>query len=270
MKDELIVALAQIDIEFGQPTSNVEVVEEMAADAARQGADVLVLPELWSTGYDLDRAAFLAHAMGVGIFVRLCDIGRRHRIAIVGSCLVQRDRNRITNTATYIDANGETVAAYDKTHLFRLMREHEYLSPGDRLTTFMTSWGVAGLAICYDLRFPELFRTYALAGASAVFVPAEWPASRCEHWRTLLRARAIENQMFVIACNRVGRDPDNLFCGHSCVIDPLGVTLVEGDQLPGLLIARLDLSAVSRARSAMPIFADRRPELYLDHSRAWG
>ncbi len=270
MKGELIVALAQIDIQFGDPAPNLRVVEEMAADAARHGADVLVLPELWTTGYDLSHAAVFADPPGRGIFAHIAEVSRRHRIAIVGSCLVERDRNRITNTATYVDANGDIAAAYDKTHLFRLMHEHKYLSPGDRLTTFETSWGVAGLAICYDLRFPELFRTYALAGASAVFVPAEWPASRCEHWRTLLRARAIENQMFVIACNRVGRDPDNLYCGHSCVIDPLGVTLVEGDQLPGLLIARLDLSAVSRAQSAMPIFADRRPELYLDHSPAQG
>jgi predicted amidohydrolase len=119
-----------------------------------------------------------------------------------------------------------------------------------------------GLTICYDLRFPELFRRYALAGAKLIFVPAEWPHPRLMHWQTLLRARAIENQLFVVACNRVGVVGKTHFCGHSAVIDPWGETIVEGDESEMLLTAEIDLGLVDDVRQRIPIFADRRPEIY--------
>ena len=125
------------------------------------------------------------------------------------------------------------------------------------------------MAICYDLRFPELFRHYALQGARLILLPAEWPNPRREHWRTLLRARAIENQCFVAACNRVGESDGTSFFGASAVIDPWGATLIEGDDTPAILTTTLDLSLVENVRERIPVFADRRPELYkLDASPA--
>jgi omega-amidase len=263
MKTELKVALGQMDLIRGDPRANLAQVAEWTAIAAQRGADVIVFPELWSTGYDLPNAGNYASALDQGIFAETADLARAHGIAIVGSCLAQLGNGKIGNTAVYHDSTGRMRAAYSKTHLFGLMQEDKYLTAGDRLTLVDTGWGVAGMAICYDLRFPELLRTYALAGAAAVFLPAEWPHPRCEHWRTLLRARAIENQMFVIACNRVGRDPDNIFCGHSCIIDPTGVTLVEGGEQPQLLFADLDLAQVAATRARIPVFDDRRPDLYV-------
>ncbi|MCS7040082.1 MAG: carbon-nitrogen family hydrolase, partial [Caldilineales bacterium] len=120
-----------------------------------------------------------------------------------------------------------------------------------------------GLAICYDLRFPELFRLYALAGAQLILIPSEWPHPRLAHWRTLLRARAIENQCFVAAVNRVGSDRANTFCGHSALIDPWGETVVEADDASvQLLTATVDFALVDDVRRRIPALADRRPECY--------
>ena len=114
----------------------------------------------------------------------------------------------------------------------------------------------------YDLRFPELFRRYALADCVLTFLPAEWPHPRLEHWQTLLRARAIENQMFIVACNRVGQSNDTGFCGHSCIIDPWGEVLVEGGEEEALLTMEIDLEKVTAVRRTIPIFNDRRPRIY--------
>jgi omega-amidase len=118
------------------------------------------------------------------------------------------------------------------------------------------------MTICYDLRFPELFRRYALAGARLILVPAEWPHPRRAHWQTLLRARAIENQCFVAACNRVGITGNSTFFGASAVIDPWGEALVEGGETELILTATIDLSLVDTVRKRIPVFEDRRPELY--------
>ncbi|WP_040734010.1 carbon-nitrogen family hydrolase [Thiocapsa marina] len=262
MPTRIKVALAQMDIVWGDPAANLAQARSYAIDAARRGADVIVLPELWSTGYDLTSAVDHAEPLTQGIFAETARLARTQSIAIVGSCLARLGTGRIGNTAVYIDAEGRTRAIYSKTHLFRLMNEHRHLTPGSELAFFDTGRGMAGLAICYDLRFPELFRCYALAGADVVFLSAEWPHPRGDHWRTLVRARAIENQMFIVACNRAGRDPDHLFCGSSCVIDPTGAVLAEADEHPALLFAELDLATVSKTRADIPVFADRRPELY--------
>ncbi len=116
--------------------------------------------------------------------------------------------------------------------------------------------------ICYDLRFPELSRALAVAGARLLLVPAQWPVRRLEAWLLLARARAVENELFVAACNRVGADGDALFPGHSMVVDPWGRALVEGDDREGLLIARADLREIQKARRYLTVFEDRRPEAY--------
>jgi predicted amidohydrolase len=142
------------------------------------------------------------------------------------------------------------------------MEEDQYLVPGDHLTQAETRWGSLGLAICYDLRFPEIFRAYAIAGARMVLLPSEWPHPRLEHWRTLIRARAIENQMFVIACNRVGVSKETTFCGHSAIIDPWGETVIEGGESPTLLTAEIDVDRVEEVQKKIPVLRDRRPEIY--------
>jgi len=259
---DIKISLAQMDVLLGKPDENLAKAQDMIARAAEQGSDIIVLPELWSTGYDLENAAAHSAPTDKGIFAQMSSLASEHNIHVLGSCLSSLEAGRFGNTAVFFGPDGEILGEYTKTHLFQLMDEHKYLSPGHHPTIVDTSWGKAGLAICYDLRFPELFRVYALAGAKIVFLPAEWPHPRLNHWQILLRARAIENQMYIVACNRVGSSKDTHFCGHSCIIDPWGEVIIEAGEDEGILTAEIGINKVDEVRSSIPIFADRRPEIY--------
>ncbi len=260
---ELRVALGQMDIVLGDPAANLQVVQELAAQAAAGGAELLLLPELWGSGYDLARAPELADELNTGLFAAVAALARHHRLAICGS-LLEWDAadERAYNTATLYDSDGALRGRYRKIHRFGLMHEDHYLGAGEDAPLLSVAWGATAMAICYDLRFPELFRRYAGEGARIFLLPSEWPIQRIEHWRTLVRARAIENQCFVVACNRVGADRANSFGGYSAVVDPWGNVLAEGGTEVALLQATLDLDLVDDARSRIPVWDDRRPELY--------
>jgi predicted amidohydrolase len=257
----LTLSLGQMNVQLGDPAANLERVRAWTAEAARRGSALVLFPELWSTGYDLEHWERHASPPGEGIFVKLAELAREHRIAIGGSVLEARS-GRAYNAFALFDAGGTLSATYRKTHLFRLMDEEKWLAPGERLELVEADWGLTGLGICYDLRFPEMFRHYALRGARLVLLPAEWPARRAYHWQTLLRARAIENQMFVAGCNRVGESKGEVFGGGSAVIDPWGEAVVEGGSGETLLTAEIDLAQADAVRKKIPVFEDRRPEIY--------
>jgi predicted amidohydrolase len=258
----MTMTLAQMDVKIGDQASNLATVRSMTAAAAQEGADLIVFPELWPTGYDLEAAASYATEIHAGMFATVAGIARQHGIAIAGSQLSLLGEGQHGNTAVYFDKEGRALGSYSKIHLFRLMDEDQYLTAGSSLAMVDTIWAKMGLAICYDLRFPEMFRSYALDGAQAVILPSEWPDPRKHHWLTLLQARAIENQMFLIACNRVGTSGETNFFGHSCVVDPWGEFIILADEKEGLWTAEIDFSLVSAVRQKIPVFADRRPDLY--------
>ncbi len=255
------IALGQMDIAFADPAANLKHVASLAAQASQQQAQLLVLPELWSTGYDLKNASKYATDIHSGIFADVAALAAAFKLHIVGSCL-SAGPDGPRNTMTWHTPTGDVIANYSKLHLFRLMAEDQYLQAGTAPVLVDTDLGHAGLSICYDLRFAELFRGYALNGAQFVILPAEWPNPRKAHWRTLLRARAIENQMFIIACNRVGAENGSTFFGHSAVIDPWGEYLVEAADQPGLFFAEIDVAEVDRVREKIKVFEDRRPDVY--------
>ncbi len=259
----LNVALAQIDLALGDSEANLRTAQQVVADAAAGGAQLVVLPELWGSGYDLEHANHLSDELNTGLFAAVAALARHHSVAISGS-LLEWDAalEQPFNTAFLYDAQGMLRGSYRKIHRFGLMHEDQWLGGGELTPLLKTPWAPTALAICYDLRFPELFRRYAVDGAQLVIVPAEWPVQRIEHWRTLVRARAIENQCFIVACNRVGSDGANTFGGRSAVIDPWGSVLAEADDQPGLIIATLDWDAVEDARARLPALQDRRPEIY--------
>ncbi len=259
---EFTVSLGQMDVVFGDPIANFETVRRMAAEAARRGSQMVVFPELWSTGYDLSNAARYATDLKGGVFTRISELAASEKIYVIGSNLSLPGEGKFGNTLTVFSPQGELLADYSKIHLFRLMDEHHYLTAGEKPVLLELPFGKAGLAICYDLRFPELFRGYALAGADLVILPAEWPHPRLAHWQTLVRARAIENQMFMLACNRVGRDPGNEFFGHSMVVNPWGEILAEAGEGEELVTVRVDQAQIQEARRKIPILQDRRPEVY--------
>lgn len=254
----LTITLGQMDIRFGDPAANFETVTRMTEDAKRRGSDLILFPELWSTAYNLTNASRYASTLTSGVFADLSALSKRTGIHILGSTLSVLGEKKFGNTLTVFAPDGTLLADYSKIHLFRLMDEHQYLTAGDKPVLVDLPFGRAGLAICYDLRFPELFRGYALAGAVMTFLPAEWPRPRLSHWQTLVRARAIENQMFVFACNRVGRDASNEFFGHSMAVDPWGEILAEGGEGEELITLTADLSKVQDARRKIPILSDRR------------
>jgi omega-amidase len=257
----LRLSLGQIDVTLGKPEVNFERVRAWTAEARRHGSSLIVFPELWSTGYDLENWPRHASPLGQGLFAQVAELAAEFKISIAGSLLEARNE-RCYNTLVVYDSLGDQQAVYRKIHLFRLMEEEKWLAPGEAAVTTEADWGRTGLAICYDLRFTELFRKYALAGSKLAVIPAEWPARRIKHWQTLLRARAIENQMFVVAVNRVGNSKDEHFGGHSAVLDPWGDTVVEGGDEPALLHAEINLDLVDEVRQRIPIFEDRRPDLY--------
>lgn len=260
---ELRVTIGQMDIALGDAAANLRTVQELAAQAAQSHAQLLLLPELWGSGYDLQRADELADELNTGLFASVAALARHYRLAICGSLLEwDAGESRAYNTATLYDGDGALRGYYRKIHRFGLMDEDRYLGAGDDAPLLAMPWGNTALAICYDLRFPELFRRYALDGARIILLPSEWPVQRIGHWRTLIRARAIENQCFVVACNRVGADRANTFGGRSAAVDPWGTMLVEGGTEAELLHATLDLALVDDVRERIPVWNDRRPELY--------
>jgi omega-amidase len=255
------ISLAQLHIQTGDPDRNLQTAVEMIGQAAQDGSQFILFPELWSTGYDLENGARLA-LKSPEILAELQRLGRVHNLFIGGS-LLESTPQGLFNAFWWIDPAVSERTVYRKIHLFRLMDEDRWLLPGNALCSVAAPWGATGLAICYDLRFPELFRSYAVQGASALVLSAEWPARRILHWQTLLRGRAIENQCFVFATNSVGPTFKEQFGGRSAVISPWGETLVEGRASEQeLLTARIDTDLVTQARSFMPVFQDRRPDLY--------
>ena len=217
----ITIALAQMDVPIGQPEANLARARDFAAQASQAGADLLLLPELWLHGYDLAQGEKWAAPLGEGGFAHMSALAREFGLYLAGSTLERHAEGgsgepgrtgsgepgrTVSNTAVLYAPDGALLGSYRKIHLFRLMQEPRYLAPGDHATLCPTPWGPVGLAICYDIRFPELFRAMALAGAVLFLVPAQWPVRRLEAWLLLARARAVENELFVAACNRVGHD----------------------------------------------------------------
>lgn len=258
---KLVISLAQMNIALGDERKNAGVMERWAAEAARRGSHLLVLPELWSTGYALEQSKDLASVLNTGMFVQMGTAAQQNKVSIVGSILEKRGQE-VANSAPFFAPNGRILGVYRKLHLFRLMDEDKWLQPGTSPLAMDLPWGNTALAICYDLRFPELFRRYAVEGARVMVIPAEWPLERIEHWRALLRARAIENQCFIVACNAAGETGDTVFGGHSMIIDPWGKTVLEGGEAPMLLTAEIEMDMVDDIRRRIPIFEDRREDVY--------
>ena len=258
---KLNISLGQMDIALGEPEKNLGKVREMTAEARRRGSEVVIFPELWSTGYDLERTQEHATPADKGVFAEVAKLAQEHSIYIIGSLLAEK-REGYSNTAVIFSPGGQPVGEYSKAHLFRLMEEDRYLVPGRKASVFDLPWGKSALAICYDLRFPELFRKYALAGARIVFLTAEWPYPRLMHWQTLLKARAIENQLFMVACNRVGESGNWSFFGHSAIYGPSGELVVGAGDEETLLTAMINLDAIDEVRQLITVFEDRNEDAY--------
>lgn len=256
------IACVQMDITFGEPEGNYAAVEKYIEEAAKAHTDVIVLPEMWNTGYALDQLSNLADQNGKKTREFLAKLAKKYVMNIVGGSVATKKDGKFYNTMYVANRTGQIIADYDKAHLFKLMNEHQYMAEGQRMNLFDIEGISCSGTICYDLRFPEWIRTHILYGAKIMFIPAQWPKKRIDHWKLLLQARAIENQCFVVAVNRVGRDPNNVFNGHSMVIGPWGEQLNFEQTSEGIFYTEIDINEVDRVRRTIPIFEDRRKDLY--------
>ncbi|WML27671.1 carbon-nitrogen family hydrolase [Neobacillus sp. OS1-33] len=259
---KLKISCIQMDIAFGNPQKNYQTVERLFDKTHTEKPDIIVLPELWTTGYDLTHLNEIADFKAAQTIEFLQNAAQKYQVHLIGGSVANRVENGVRNTLLIINKDGRLVHQYSKLHLFKLMDEHVYLEAGSEKGLFqLDNYQFAG-AICYDIRFPEWIRAHTSKGAEALFVVAEWPAQRLSHWRALLVARAIENQCYVIGCNRSGQDPNNHFAGHSLIIDPWGEVIAEAGENEEILSAEIEMDLVKEVRKQIPIFADRRPEFY--------
>ncbi len=260
MPDSLRVALVQQDTVWEDPAANLAKARSFVAEAARAGARVVVFPELATTGFTMASEGFAEPLPGPATeaFSRMA---REHSIHIIGTA-VEGHLPHPRNAAFVLGPDGALAAIYRKLHPFTYGEEHQHYVGGEDCPVFEVEGVPCGLQICYDLRFPEPFRSLAARGAEVVFLPANWPARRIEAWSTLLAARAIENQMAVCGVNRVGRDPRAEYPGRSAILDPFGVAVATGGDTEGLVVGDLDLTKLRAWRQRFPALKDRRPEVY--------
>jgi deaminated glutathione amidase len=254
---------------------NLERAADLVGRAAAQGADLVVLPELFAALGRDDAMRTAAEPLEGPTLAWASVLAGHHGVDLVAGSFVEADGDRLFNTSCLVGADGSLIAAYRKVHLFDVgvpgaaTRESTTFSPGPGPVVAPAGPAsgptVVGLTVCYDLRFPELYRIEALMGARVVTVPAAFTRATGEaHWELLLRARAVEDQVFVVAGAQWGTSPDGTVRhGHAAVVDPWGRILADaGPEGDGVVVAELDLAELERVRDRLPSLANRRPEAY--------
>jgi len=253
------VALIQLDVNDSETVA--ERVERAGAIVeSLVDVDLAVLPELWHVGaFDLDAAREHAEPMDGLVVTRMRAAAAKAGIWLHTGSFAELAGGHRYNTSVVLDPSGDIMATYRKQHLFGWEDgEPSVMTAGDTLVVLPTPLGATGLATCYDLRFPELYRRLVDSGTETFLMASGWPMPRIEHWSVLLRARAIENQAWVVACNTAGTHHGVLMGGRSAVIDPRGTVVAEAGADEEILYADVDPAAVREWRLAFPVLADRR------------
>ena len=258
------VSCIQMDMQFAEPNKNLARAINLIRQASENGIDVAVLPETWNTGFfPRDYLDKLADNDGRRTKESFGALAMELGINIVAGSVTNRRSDGIYNTAYVFDRRGFCVAEYDKTHLFSPMQEDIYFRKGNHTCTFELDGVRCALIICYDIRFPELTRTMTVKGVDMLFMVSQWPLVRVPHLDALTRARAIENQMFVVCCNSAGKAGETVYGGNSSVTDPWGKVIAHASGAgEEIICADCDMSIIKDIRTTINVFRDRRPELY--------
>jgi len=241
---------------------NLGVAVDRITAAAAAGADLVCLPEMFPTGFDYEYIGVRAEPLTGPFMTALTETARDAGIHLVCGSYPEREGEKIYNTAVLIGPGGRIIGKYRKIHLFPLMEENLYLSSGHEIPIFETDLGKLGIMICYDIRFPELARALALRGAEIILVPAEFPYPRLDHWKCLLKARAVENQCYIMAVNRVGTSGSARFFGNSSIYDPWGELIAGSGDDEAVVTGVIDTQVIEEVRRRIPVFSDRRADLY--------
>ena len=253
--------------------ANMAVADRLTRAAAADGASLIVLPEKWTAMGSDDVLRAAAEPLDGTAIGWARELARELGVDLVAGSILERvpGQEKLANTSVHVDPQGEVRAVYRKIHMFdvevggRTYRESALEQPGEEIVLSRTAGGEQlGLSVCYDLRFPELYRILAVLGARLIAVPAAFTLRTTrDHWETLLRARAIENQAFVIAANQVGAHPGGQESGgRSMIVDPWGLVLAQAADGEGHVVADLDLERQREIRARLPSLANRRPDAY--------
>lgn len=231
---------------------------QVRAETQLTSCDLLVLPELWAVGgFHYDEFHSAAEPFEGPSIHAAREWAALHDVLVHLGSFVEADGDCLFNTATVVAPNGSIALKYRKVHLFG-RNEARLMTGGDSVSVGSVGGLDLGIATCYDLRFPELFRRIVDAGASVIAVGAAWPAARAEHWKLFTSTRAVEEQMYVIACNAVGTHQGIAFSGGSRIVDPWGAVVAEADDQEGFLYADIDPGMPARVRAEFPVLKDRR------------
>jgi predicted amidohydrolase len=257
--NQIKAGFVQFDVVYGDYDHNLKEVEKGLEILNKKGAELVVLPEMWSCGFDYP--LLKEHSLKTPeILEKLGVYAKKYSMVILGS-LPEFDDNKIYNAAYVVEKDGSVRSSYRKVHLFSLTGEHKRFSRGEKAVVADTSVGRVGILICYDLRFPELSRLLADMKADIIAVSAQWPLVRQSHWEILLQARAVEDQLFVIGCNRTGTD-DREYKGASMIVSPKGRLLYKAGDGFEAGFAELDFMEIIEYRSQIPSLEERVEDAY--------
>ena len=252
------VASIQMSVVEGDKTATID----KAVENIRlcEGNNLVILPEIWNIGFmSFDRYLPEAEDSKGPTLIRLCEAAKEIGVYLHTGSFVEKKNGKYYNSSYLISPEGNVLANYFKVHLFGYnSRETQLLSPGDSIVTVRTPLGNIGLATCYDLRFPELFRRMVEQGVEIFLICSAWPYPRLEHWLMLNRVRALENQCFLISANSVGLNQGVQFVGHSMITDPWGTIIAGAGDKEVIIKSEIDLAELEAARQQFPALADRK------------
>ena len=249
------VAIAQMNVVSEKKELNLKKADELSLIASEKGADYICLPEYFSTGCIPVKFNELAETIPGDTTNKLCKIAKKNRIAIVAS-LIEKSKHTLYNTAILIDSKGDLLGKQRKIHLF--LEETTVVSNGKRCDVISTVNGKIGLMVCYDTIFPEVSRKLAINGAELIFIPANWPDPFSTQWKIALSARALDNQIWIVAANRCGKDDTYTYFGKSMIIDPYGEVVCECGNEEDLIVCEIKLEKADEFKAIVNFLKDRK------------
>lgn len=264
------IAVCQIRTELDKAVT-MEKAEKMVKEAADNGADIVVLPEMFNCPYDKKYFKPFAKAENGESTAAMSSWAKEKGIILVGGSIPEPAGEKLYNTCFVFDENGEIIAKHRKAHLFDVdieggirFKESNNFAPGNEITVFDTKFGKMGVMVCFDIRFPELSRAMANRGAQVIFCPAQFNMTTGpKHWELSVRARAMDNELFFVGASAARYEGFNYECwGHSAVVSPFGMVLASCDEKEQILYCDIDLSEVESTRKQLPTFLHLREELY--------
>lgn len=259
----------QIQPEIGDKKANLDKVQKFVEEKAWFKPDLIVLPEVFTSGVDHKVLHKCAENIPNGETTEFfSNIAKKYETNIVAGSIIEKCEEKnpsYCNTSVVFDRNGEILGKYQKIHMFNYYgsNEGDYVSSGDKAVVVQTDIGKIGLSICYDLRFPELYRALTYAGADIITCVAAWPYPRLEHWMTLNKARAVENTVFMVAVNQCGRvNPKRQNLGMSMIVNPWGDVTASAGGDEGVMLGEIDFDYLKKIREEFPVLNDRNLDAY--------